>query len=111
MVDFWASWCGSCRLEISRDLKPLYKKYHSKGFDIIAVSLDKYRKKWLKAITEDQLPAHHISELKGAEGIDEKKYHIKAIPRNFIINQKGIIIAANVDYDSLEKIVDKTCLP
>ncbi len=39
IVNFWAKWCGDCRREMPV-LDELYKKYHAKGLEIIAISVD-----------------------------------------------------------------------
>lgn len=104
LIDFWASWCGGCRLEMPR-LKEIYSKFHTKGFDIVAVSLDESRQKWLMAIKEDNLQAHHISELKGGNGYDTKRFEVHVLPSNFVLDHGGRIIATNVSTDSLKKIL------
>lgn len=45
-IDFWASWCGSCRAQ-EPHLVRLYREYKNKGFEILRVSLDTDRVKWL----------------------------------------------------------------
>ncbi|WP_395048063.1 peroxiredoxin family protein, partial [Flavobacterium sp.] len=40
IIDFWASWCGPCRRE-NPNMVSLYKEFHSKGLNVIGVSLDK----------------------------------------------------------------------
>ena len=49
LIDFWASWCGPCRAE-NPNIKQAYFKYHSRGFDVLGVSLDNNRVAWKKAI-------------------------------------------------------------
>lgn len=38
LINFWATWCGPCRMEIP-DFNDLYKKYNSKGLNILGVSI------------------------------------------------------------------------
>jgi len=39
MVNFWATWCGPCRVELPH-LERLYGKYRSAGFVLLAVNVD-----------------------------------------------------------------------
>lgn len=39
LMNFWATWCKPCLIEL-RHLQKLYKKYQSKGFVVLAVSMD-----------------------------------------------------------------------
>lgn len=40
LIDFWASWCIPCREGIP-ELKKLYDQYHSQGFEIVTISIDR----------------------------------------------------------------------
>ncbi|HEX3007760.1 MAG TPA: TlpA disulfide reductase family protein, partial [Bacteroidales bacterium] len=64
LVDFWASWCPPCRAE-NPNVVAAYKKYHGKGFEILGVSFDKDKDKWVKAIKDDKLSWKHVSDLSG----------------------------------------------
>lgn len=101
-VDFWALWCRPCRREnpvIVETYKTYFEKEfkHADGFKIISVSLDKAKDDWLKAIVDDGLVwEEHISDLKGWRSPAAKKFNVRAIPMNYLINQVGVIIAKNL---------------
>ncbi len=107
MLDFWASWCSPCRQENPNVVKQ-YAIYKNKGLNILGISLDEDRSAWQKAIAEDKLTWSHASDLQKFDGPTEKLYHIEAIPSNFIIDPKGIIIAKNITGTQLEEFLNKT---
>ena len=39
MINFWATWCGPCRVEMPH-LAKLYEKYRKSGFTVLAVNID-----------------------------------------------------------------------
>jgi thiol-disulfide isomerase/thioredoxin len=94
-IDFWASWCAPCR-EQGRALIPLYETYKSKGLEVMAVSLDTNPAAWKKAIRADGYKWVNVSDLKGFDSATIKKYGITAIPRNFLIDATGKIIAQDL---------------
>ena len=102
LVDFWASWCAPCRAENPHLLKA-YNKYKGDNFTILAVSLDKDRRLWLKAIKEDKLPWTQLSDLKGFDNSAGKIYGVTSVPSNFLIDPSGKIIALNLRGNGLEQ--------
>lgn len=95
LVEFWASWCGPCRI-VMPEYYELYEKYRGKGMGFIAVSLDNRRELWLRAVEQDGLDIHHVSELKGTGGEDMKRFEIKGIPANMLIDNTGKIVAVDI---------------
>jgi peroxiredoxin len=102
LIDFWASWCGPCRKENPNVVKA-YNQFHSKGFDILGVSLDEEKHDWIGAVKKDGLIWSQVSDLKGWESGLAKLYNVTAIPTNFLIDGTGKIIATNLRGEELEQ--------
>lgn len=95
IVDFWASWCGPCRQE-NPNVVAIYKELHSKGLNIIGVSLDKEASKWKEAIAKDGLTWTHVSNLKFWEEPIAKQYGVESIPATFILDASGKVVAQDL---------------
>jgi peroxiredoxin len=101
LLDFWASWCGPCRLENPNIVKA-YQQFHHKGFEIFGVSLDDTKSDWLQAIRKDGLDWTQVSDLKGWQAEAADLYGVKAIPMNFLLDKNGVIVAKGLRGDELE---------
>jgi peroxiredoxin/uncharacterized protein YdcH (DUF465 family) len=108
IIDFWAAWCGPCRRENPNVVK-VYKQFHDKGLEIIGVSLDGTPRQqdakadWLKAIADDNLTWHHVSNLNYFNDPVAQMYNIQSIPATFILDAEGKIVAKNLRGPALEE--------
>jgi thiol-disulfide isomerase/thioredoxin len=100
LVDFWASWCGPCRME-NPNLVRSFTQYKNKNFTVLGVSLDRAKDAWIQAIYKDGLTWTHVSDLKFWNNEVAKMYRISSIPQNFLIDPAGKIIAKNLRGEDL----------
>ncbi len=102
LIDFWASWCRPCRMENPNVVKA-YNQYKDKGFAVYSVSLDNDKAKWIDAIKQDGLIwSNHVSELKGWNSLISKEYGVVSIPKTFLLDKEGNIVASNLRGEALE---------
>ena len=106
LLEFWASWCGPCRVE-NPGIVAAYSKFHAKGLDILGVSLDEKRDKWMEAIKKDNLGWSQVSDLKHWNNNVRALYGVEYIPMNFLIDKDGKIIARALTGDDLTKKLDE----
>lgn len=108
LIDFWASWCSPCRHE-NPNLVRTYKEFKDEefeggsGFTIYGVSLDRTREAWVAAIEADGLEWEaHVSDLKYWESVPAAMYGVMAIPMNFLIDGRGVIVAKGLRGEYLD---------
>ena len=100
-INFWASWCGICRKE-TPSLKKLYTTFHQKNFEIIGISIDIDKAKWISALKKDSPNWIDTIDGNGTDKISEL-LNIYAVPANFLIDPNGVIIGKDLRDENLEK--------
>jgi peroxiredoxin len=106
LIDFWAAWCGPCRME-NPNVVSVYNEFKDKGFSVFGVSLDRSKDDWLKAIDDDKLNWIHVSDLKYWQNEAAALYSVNSIPANFLVDREGRIVAKNLREEALrEKVAE-----
>ena len=89
LVDFWASWCGSCRQEIP-NLIAAYNKYNDRGLQVVGIAAWDKAEATLKAIAEEQMPYPQIIN---SDHVATDLYGIDAIPEIILFAPDGKIVS------------------
>lgn len=103
LVDFWASWCGPCRREMST-LKELYTQYHDKGLNVVGVAVWDKPQDTEAAIKQLNLPWPSIIN---SQTIATDLYGIPAIPCIILIGPDGKILSRGLQGEKLKEEVAK----
>lgn len=107
LIDFWSSDCYQCRVNHRTVYKDLYQKYHSKGLEIVSISLDDNRKDWVKAIRQDSMPWINVSELKGWNNTVGNHYYIRGLPNYFWLDSDRNIFIDGLDEKQIEAVLNR----
>jgi thiol-disulfide isomerase/thioredoxin len=101
IVNFWATWCGNCKLEMPW-LAELREKYASEGFEVLGIVTDNVPLTKISALTQKygvQYPIlmcnHKTAQAYG--GLPE-------LPASFFVDRHGIIVAEMDGADSKQQI-------
>ncbi len=104
VLDFWASWCGPCRKEISN-----LKKYHEefKGQDVafLSVSIDEKREVWEKAVKEEDMPWLQLLTPDGGKEMMDS-YQFRGIPFILVLDKEGRIYKKYVGGEAIRNTVN-----
>jgi peroxiredoxin len=91
LLNFWATWCGGCQVEIPW-FKDFYSKYESSGLDTIGVSMDSDG--WTSVrpyLKEKPIPYTIVI----GDDATAKEFHVTAMPVTVLIDRQGKIAATH----------------
>ena len=106
LLDFWATWCGPCKVEMPNVVRT-YKKYNPKGFDIVGISLDQNKTSMENYVKSAGMEWRHHFDGKGWQNGVAMLYKVRFIPATYLIDKKGKIRYRSLRGRQLEDAVKK----
>jgi peroxiredoxin len=104
MINFWATWCGPCRVEMPH-LSKLYEKYRGSGFTVLAVNIDEDPHK--AASLAKQL-GMRFPVLLDTEKKVSRLYDLSTMPSTVLVDRDGRVRYVHRGYrDGYEDTYDK----
>jgi cytochrome c biogenesis protein CcmG/thiol:disulfide interchange protein DsbE len=116
LINFWATWCGPCRIETPWIVE-LRNKYAAQGFEVLGVDtegddLEKSDKAgWAKAtaaagkfVAKEKIP---YPVLLDGDSISRDYGGLDDLPTSFFVDRKGVVVAAQVGLTSESDIESK----
>lgn len=105
LVDFWASWCVSCR-QNNRELFKYYPELKAAGLEVISISLDDDRDKWIKAVETDKITWTQLIDPRGFKASElRKSYKFDSLPTVYLIDRQGNIVMKKPTLEQMRKIL------
>ena len=101
LLDFWATWCGPCKIEIPW-LKEFQRKYRDRGFEIIGVAMDDEGWQVVKPFAAELGINYRI--VMGDDATAQLYGGVDALPTTFVIDREGKIAVVHVGLTSKGEI-------
>jgi len=110
LVDFWATWCVPCVAEMPNVIAA-YNKYHSKGLEIIGVTLDNAdaggHAKVAAFIKDHKMPWPQFYDGLGWNNVLAVQCGVEAIPTCYLLGRDGKILAISPRGPDLAPAIEK----
>ena len=101
LLDFWASFCAPCRSQ-NKELNKHYKELKKRGIQVISISLDRDKKKWLEAVKQDKISWLQLADLERTGECEvEVAYKVKVLPTVYWIGKDGMVKKKNPTVEEL----------
>lgn len=93
-LDFWASWCGPCRISLPA-LNALQLELGQDKFQVIAVSVDVVEEDALDFLERYKVEYPVVID---TEGDVPKSYAVEGMPSGYLIDQSGMVRSVHVGF-------------
>ncbi len=97
---FWTADAADQKMLNLETIKPIYEKYHDRGLDIYAVSLDVDKSVWASAVRNQKLEWTNVCDGLGASCPAVTLYNVPSVPFIYIIKDGDIVLDANISDDA-----------
>jgi thiol-disulfide isomerase/thioredoxin len=88
LVDFWATWCTPCIVEMP-NVKAAYDKLHERGFEIVGISFDQDKSALQRYLAKEKIPWPQYFDGQGWSNAFGREFGITSIPAMWLIDKKG----------------------
>ncbi len=101
LVDFWATWCPPCKLEVPGFVE-LYAKYRSRGFEILGlVTLDKFEN--AGPFAKEYGMDYPILDAVERDDVEMAYGPLAVLPTSFVVDREGRVCAEHPGYTTKEQ--------
>ena len=110
LVDFWATWCGPCLQEIPNVIEN-YGRYHDRGFEVVAISIDDDRGQLETFVQERELPWTVLFDADPDTKSMADYYGVFGIPTVILVGADGKVVSLNARGPALGKALERLLGP
>lgn len=103
LINFWATWGGPSVQELPAILET-YSRFHSRGFEVIGISLDTEQEALTKVVAHHNLPWPQYYDGKGWSNEIAQQFSVTSVPTMWLVDKQGIVRDINARVDLAAKV-------